>query len=51
MLPNVIFYPLAKQKHFAAIVARYERLRSQAREAERQVEGLFQSLLSESFGG
>lgn len=44
---------------FAAIVARYERLRSQAREAERHpaksggagVEALFQSLLHESFGG
>ena len=34
---------------FAAIAARYERLRSQAREAERQVEGLFQSLLALSF--
>ena len=34
---------------FAAIVARYERLRSQAREAEGQVEGLFQSLLALSF--
>ncbi len=45
-----------EQERFAKIVARYpltgtgERLRSQQREAERQVEGLFQSLLSESFG-
>jgi len=40
-----------EQKHFAAKVARYERLRSQQREAERQVEMLFQSLLAEAFGG
>ncbi len=40
----------AQQEHFAKIVARYERLQSQQREAERQVEGLFQSLLNESFG-
>ena len=41
--------PLAEQERFAGIVARYERFRSQARESERQVEGLFQSLLAESF--
>ncbi len=41
---------LIEQERFAGIVARYERFRSQAREAERQVEGLFQSLLNESFG-
>jgi len=43
--------PLAEQECFAVKVARYERLRSQQREAERQVEMLFQSLLSQSFGG
>ena len=41
--------PLAEQEHFATIAACYERLRSQAREVERQVEGLFQSLLALSF--
>jgi type I restriction enzyme S subunit len=46
-----IFYPpLAEQERFAAKVARYERLRSQQREAEKQTEMLFQSLLSQSFG-
>ena len=56
---EIICPPLAEQERFAALVARYEGLRSQAWEAERQVEGLFQSLLalsfieglSESFGG
>ena len=40
---------LPEQERFATIVARYERLRSQAREAERQVEGLFRCLLALSF--
>ena len=44
-------YPLGEQERFAEIVARYEGLRSQARESARQGEGLFQSLLNESFGG
>jgi len=42
---------LAEQERFAARVARYERLRSQQREAERQTEMLFQSLLNEAFRG
>ena len=47
-----IFYPpLAEQERFAAIVARYERLRAQMSEGERQTQMLFQSLLSQSFGG
>lgn len=41
--------PLAEQERFAEIVARYEGLRSQARESARQGEGLFQSLLAEAF--
>jgi len=41
--------PLAEQERFAARVARYERLRSQQREAEKQTEMLFQSLLAQSF--
>jgi len=39
---------LAEQEHFAAVVARYERLQSQQREAEKQTEMLFQSLLAQS---
>ncbi len=36
---------------FAGMVARVESLRGRMGESERQVEGLFESLLSESFGG
>ena len=43
--------PLAEQERFAAIVQRYERLRLQQHEAGRQAEMLFQSLLSQAFGG
>ena len=35
---------------FAGVVARVESLRGRMSEAGRQVEGLFESLLSESFG-
>lgn len=42
--------PLPEQERFAQIVARYERLRKQMREAERQSEVLFQGLLHEAFG-
>jgi len=35
---------------FAGVVARVESLRGIISEGERQVEGLFESLLSESFG-
>jgi len=35
---------------FAGVVARVESLQARMRESERQVEGLFESLLSESFG-
>ena len=40
---------LAEQKRFAVKVARHERLQSQQREAERQTEMLFQSLLIKNF--
>ena len=40
-----------KQEEFAGIVARVESLRGRMGESERQVEGLFESLLSESFDG
>ena len=36
---------------FAGVVARVESLRGRMGESTRQVEGLFESLLSESFGG
>ena len=38
------------QEEFAGVVARVESLRGRMSEGERQVEGLFESLLSESFG-
>lgn len=41
--------PLAKQKRFAALVARHERLRARQREALRQADHLFQSLLHRAF--
>ena len=43
--------PLSLQAEFAGVVARVESLRGRMSEAGRQVEGLFESLLSESFGG
>ena len=45
------FPPLYMQERFAAVVARYEHLRLQQREAGRQAELLFQSLLSQAFSG
>ena len=43
--------PLPLQEKFAAIVRRFERLRAQQREAERQAEHLFQTLLHRAFNG
>ena len=43
--------PLGLQEEFAGVVARVESLRGRMGESERQVEGLFESLLSESFDG
>ncbi len=43
--------PLPLQQKFAAIVRRFERLRAQQREAERQAEHLFQTLLHRAFNG
>ena len=40
--------PLSKQEGFAGVVARVESLRGRMGESERQVEGLFESLLSQS---
>lgn len=42
--------PLSLQEEFAGVVARVESLRGRMEESTRQVEGLFESLLSESFG-
>jgi type I restriction enzyme, S subunit len=42
--------PLPEQKQFAAVVRRVESLRGRQAESARQGEGLFQSLLSQSFG-
>ncbi len=47
---KVIFPPLNLQEEFAGVVARVESLRGRMSESERQVEGLFESLLAESFG-
>jgi hypothetical protein len=38
------------QEEFAGMVARVESLRGRMSEAGRQVDGLFESLLSQSFG-
>jgi type I restriction enzyme S subunit len=43
--------PLSLQQKFAQIVHRFERLRAQHREAERQAEHLLQSLLHRAFQG
>jgi type I restriction enzyme S subunit len=43
--------PLALQEKFARIVQQFERLRAQQREAERQAEHLFQTLLHRAFEG
>jgi len=43
--------PLALQEKFALIVQRFERLRAQQREAARQAEHLFQTLLHRAFRG
>lgn len=43
--------PLPLQEKFARIVQKFERLRTQQREAERQAEHLFQTLLHRAFRG
>lgn len=47
----VPLYPLSLQEEFASVVAWVESLRGRMGESTRQVEGLFESLLSQSFGG
>lgn len=43
--------PLPHQNEFGAVAARFERVRAQQREAERQAEHLFQTLLQRAFRG
>jgi type I restriction enzyme S subunit len=43
--------PLSLQEEFAGVVARVESLRGRMGESTRQVEGLFESLLAQSFDG
>ena len=43
--------PLPLQQKFARVVQQFERLRAQQREAERQAEHLFQTLLQRAFRG
>jgi type I restriction enzyme S subunit len=45
----VPLYPLSLQEQFAGVVARVEALRVRMSEAERQAEGLFDSLLAKAF--
>ncbi len=42
--------PLNLQEEFASVVRRVEQMRARQAEGERQVEGLFEALLGESFG-
>ncbi len=46
-----IGFPVSLQEEFAGVVARVESLRGRMGESTRQVEGLFESLLSQSFDG
>ena len=47
----VLLPPLLLQQRFARIVHRFEQLRAQQREADRQAEHLFQTLLHQAFHG
>jgi len=46
---NSLICTLSLQEEFAGVVARVESLRGRMGESERQVEGLFESLLAEAF--
>jgi len=46
---RILTPPLPLQQRFAGVVRRFERLRAQQVEAERQAEALFQSLLARAF--
>jgi hypothetical protein len=46
---KMIYPPLSLQEEFVGVVRRVESLRGRMSEAGKQVEGLFDSLLSEAF--
>lgn len=48
---DIIIPPMQLQEKFASVVSRHERLRTQQREAERQAEHLFQTVLHRAFRG
>lgn len=48
---KLILPPIHLQEKFAQVVSRFERLRTQQREAERQAEHLFQTVLHRAFQG
>jgi type I restriction enzyme S subunit len=52
-MPKIKIYipPLPLQEKFAQIVQKHERFRTQQREAQRQAEHLFQTLLHHAFRG
>ncbi|GAC1462291.1 MAG: hypothetical protein NVSMB70_08820 [Chamaesiphon sp.] len=52
-MPRIKIYipPLPLQEKFAQIVQKYERLRTQQREGDRQAEHLFQTILHRAFQG
>ncbi|MEG4058331.1 MULTISPECIES: restriction endonuclease subunit S [unclassified Microcoleus] len=52
-MPKIKIYipPLHLQENFAEIVQKFDRLRTQQREAERQAEHLFQTILHRAFRG
>jgi len=47
---RILMHVIYCVSQFAGVVTRVESLRGRMSEAERQVEGLFESLLSQSFG-
>lgn len=47
---HIIAPPMASQQHFAQLAARHERLKAVQREALRQADHMFQSLLHRAFG-
>jgi type I restriction enzyme S subunit len=48
---KIILPPLPLQEKFAKIAQKFDRLRTQQQEADRQAEHLFQTLLHRAFGG
>jgi hypothetical protein len=51
MILEIMVIMVIREIIVQTVVAEYERLRGMQREAERQAEGLFQSLLTQAFGG